>query len=180
MSVFQKPDPRNTTKMIATLGILTAACVVISLYLTIHTEILKITFTFIPIIIAARLYGPVGAGLVAGMADMIEMIVHPVGAWFPPITLTGIAVGVFLGFLFKNKWDFKRILIAAVVSELIVSFFITPIWLNILYHTPYTALLMARIPQIIIMTIVKIAILPPMFKIMDRVPLFDLKKKKEK
>lgn len=161
-------NTRELTRMITTLGILTALCVVISLFLTIHTQTMKITLTFIPIALAARLYGPAGGGIVAGLADIIEVLVHPVGTWFPPITLTGIAVGVFFGFLFRHKADILRIIIAALVSELVVSLLITTLWLHILYGSPYHVLLIGRVVQILIMTGIKIAVLPPLFRIADR------------
>lgn len=163
---------KDATMMVVTVGILTAMCIVISLFLTIHTESIKITLTFIPILIASRLYGPIGGGLVAGLADILQAVFQPVGAWFPPITLTAVAVGVFFGFVFQKKYSIARVIIAAAVSELVLSLFVTPIWLNMLYGTPYTTLLLVRIPQICIMTAIKIIVTPAVFKLLDNVPYY--------
>ena len=164
---------KKTTQMIVTLGILTASCIVISMFLTIHTDVIKLTFTFIPIMIAARLYGPVGGGLVAGLADIIGVIIQPLG-FYPPIMITSIVVGVIFGFIFMKKYSFPRIIIAAVISELIISLFVTTLWLHLLYGTTYLTLLLARIPQILIMLAIKIAVPYPIFKALDRIPIFKL------
>lgn len=163
---------KDATMMVVTIGILTAMCIVISMFMTIHTESIKISLTFIPIIIAARLYGPVGGGLVAGMADIFQALFQPVGAWFPPITLTAVAVGVIFGFIFHKKYSIYRVIIAAVISELVIGLFVTPLWLNMLYGTPYTTLLVVRIPQICIMTAIKIIATPAIFKLLERVPYY--------
>lgn len=168
----KKLNLENSTIMLAVLAVLTAACTVISMFLTIKTSFINITFTFIPIAIAARLYGPAGGGTVAGLSDIIGVIVKPVGAWFPPITITSIIVGILFGLFFSGKYDFRKIIIAILISELIISTFVTPIWLNMLYGTDYPTLLITRIPQILIMTAVKIILIPVSFKALERAKIF--------
>jgi len=51
---------------------------ILSRFFAIHLEILKITFSFIPIALAAMLFGPIYGGLVAG-------IEHLIGTIFPRI-----------------------------------------------------------------------------------------------
>ena len=163
---------KKNTLMVVTLGILTASCIVISMFLTIHLDNIKLTLTFIPIIIAARLYGPVGGGLVAGLSDIIEVLIHPLG-WCPLITLTSILVGIIFGLLLKSKYNIPRIILAAVITELIISLFVTTLWLNLWYGAPYFPTLIMRIPQVLIMLVLKIAVTYPILKAIDRIPFLN-------
>ena len=59
-------------KYVCVLGLLVAAEVVLALPgLTVHTWNLKIGFSFLPIVAAAILYGPVAGGLVGAIGDVI-------------------------------------------------------------------------------------------------------------
>ena len=151
---------------------LTALLVVLALYCTIKTQALKITLDFIPVMIAAKLYGAKGAGLVAGMGDIIGYICHPTGAWFPPITLTAVITGVVFGLMLKDNSlkttkDKLKALFSVVIAQFGISAFITPLWLNMLYGTSYGTFFITRIPQIAIMTAVQLIFIPVMVKIID-------------
>ena len=165
---------RQTTRLITTLAILSALLAVLSVYCTIHTDTLKITLTFIPVVVAARLYGAWGAGVVAGMGDVICWFFNSqTGMLFPPITLTAVVTGVFFGLLLKNnrlrsKSDMITMLLSVVISQLI-SLFVTPIWLNMLYGTSYEVLLMSRLIQIAVMTVIHLIMVPVMLKSINAV-----------
>ncbi len=176
MDKKRQENIKNSTIRIAVFAILIALQVVIAQFLTIHTEILKITLSFIPVVIAGRLFGPLGAGLIAGIGDFLQAFMFPVGAWFPPITLTSIAVGMIFGFFFKNGTSITRVIISVLITELIISMFITPIWLYMLQGTDYWLLVFSRLPQICVMIIVKMVIIPPTLKITDKINFFQKKK----
>ena len=82
-----KMNIKTSVQTLAVMAVLMAAQAVLGM-LEIHTATIKISLSFIPVVIAARLYGGAGGALVAGLGDIIGCIVHPVVAWFPPITLT--------------------------------------------------------------------------------------------
>ena len=130
---------------------------------------IKISLTFIPVVIAAYIYGPAGAGTVAGLADIIGCIIKPHGMIYPPITMTEIAVGIVFGLFLYKKWSFIRVLFSAGITQLIISAFVTPLWLYFLYGMNYTTLLAARIPQILIMLTIELVLIPVMLKTMDRI-----------
>ena len=67
-----------STQTMAVFAILIAAQFVISQFLTFQVWNIKISFSFIPVVIAARLYGAVGAAEVAGIGDIIGVIFRPV------------------------------------------------------------------------------------------------------
>ncbi len=165
MNEKKKINLKTSTLTLVIFAILMAAEIVIAQFLTIHTWNLKISLSFIPVVIAARLYGPVGGGLVAGFGDFLGAFMFPVGAWFPPITLTTAAVGVIFGLFFKNGDSFLRVLISVLISELVFSMFITPIWLMMLYGTDYWILVSSRLIQAAVLIAIKLITIPPILKL---------------
>ena len=81
-------------KRIATLGLLIAMEVVLSRFLSIATPILKISLAFIPVVAAAILYGPVWAGSVAALGDLLGALLFPIGVYFPGFTVTAFISGM--------------------------------------------------------------------------------------
>lgn len=172
--VFSREVVKHSTMNITVLAMLTALLVVLSLFCTIKTEALKITLAFIPVMIAAKLYGAWGAAMVAGLGDIIGYICYPTGPWFPPITVTAIITGIIFGIFLKDN-SFKtfkertKAVIAVVIAQLIISAFVTPLWLNILYKTSYMTFFVTRIPQIAVMTAIQLIFIPIMIKTIDTI-----------
>lgn len=173
----KKINVKTSTQAIATLAILIAAQVVIAQFLTIHTFDIKISLSFIPVVIAARLYGAWGGAVVAGLGDILGYLCHPVGAWFPPITLTITLTGIIFGLFLKKSDSFWRVLFSVLISEFVISLFVTTFWIAILgYNTQdtmfwefYWTKVGLRLVQTIALTAVKLVIIPPMLKAMDRI-----------
>ena len=173
----RKVNVKLSTQTMAVFAILIAAQFVISQFLTFQVWNIKIGFSFVPVVIAARLYGAIGAAEVAGIGDIIGVIFRPVGIWFPPITISAMLVGAVFGFFLKKSDSFIRILISVLISEFVFSLFITPLWLTILYKGNgtdffafYFSTLVSRIfVQIIPMTIVKLVVITAMLKAMDKI-----------
>ena len=166
----KKFNVRKSTTDLAVMGILTALCIVIAMFLTIRpSSSIKITLTFIPIVIAAYLYGPAGAGTVAGLADILGYVFNSGGGMlFLPITFSEIAVGIIFGLLLHNKRTMPRIILGVAFAQLVVSTFVTPIWLNMLYGMDYLTNIYLRIPQILIMTAIEMIVIPPMLKLLEK------------
>lgn len=173
----RKVNVKLSTQTMAVFAILIAAQFVISQFLTFQVWNIKIGFSFVPVVIAARLYGAIGAAEVAGIGDIIGVMFRPVGIWFPPITISAMLVGAVFGFFLKKSDSFIRILISVLISEFVFSLFITPLWLTILYKgnetdffSFYFSTLVSRLfVQIIPMTIVKLVVITAMLKAMDKI-----------
>ena len=169
MEKRRQENIKTTTIKVAVFAILIALQVVIAQFLTIHTEILKISLSFIPMVIAGRMFGFIGAGLIAGIGDVLQAFLFPIGAWFPPITITTVLVGMVFGLFFKNGTNFVRVLIAVLITELVFSMFITPIWLTMLQGIDYWFIVFSRLPQIAVMIAVKLLLIPPVLKMTERI-----------
>ena len=70
---------RARLKFICFAAILVAIEIVLNRFLSINTPGLKIGFSFVPIVIAAILFGPVKAGVIYALADLIGAILFPIG-----------------------------------------------------------------------------------------------------
>ena len=165
---------KTSVHTIAIIAVLMAVQAVLGL-LEIHTATIKISLSFIPVVIAARFYGGIGGALVAGFGDIIGCIIHPVGAWFPPITITYAISGFIYGLFLKKGTEIWRVLVSVGITQLIISLFVTTIWIAYLSYPNdgmfmefYFTRVVMRIWQVLIMSAVQITIIPAMFKLIDR------------
>ena len=95
---------KYNVKRLVVLGMLIAVEIVLSRFLSIATDTLKISLAFVPVMIAALLYGPVWAGVVGALADIIGALLFPIGAYFPGFTVTAFLTGMVFGaFLYNRK-----------------------------------------------------------------------------
>ena len=157
-------------------ALLIALQVVLSRWLSFQTWNLKIGFSFVPVVLAARLFGPVEAMLVYGIGDVVGTLLFPVGPYFPGFTvsavLSGLIYGLFLykkngSYVFFGKKDGKeskineilRIAGAVGLIQLICSFLLNSLWISIAYGSPFVSLLATRWPQSLGMGVVQIGLL---------------------
>lgn len=153
-------------KYVCVLGLLVAAEVVLALPgLTVHTWNLKIGFSFIPIVAAAILYGPVAGGLVGAIGDVITAFLFPVGEYFPGFTATAFLTGVIFGVLLHNKdasvW---RVSVSVLASQVIISQCVITFFISFLYGSPFWPLFVTRLAQTCAMSAVQFAVILLMSK----------------
>ena len=87
-----------TTRMMAVLSVLLALEVIIARFGTIRpSESIKLSLDFIPVVIAAILFGPIPAIIMSILADILGAFLFPVGPFFPGFTLTAAATGLIYG-----------------------------------------------------------------------------------
>lgn len=145
------------TKNLALMALLIAANVVFSRFLSINTFNLKIGFTFLTVMMAAYLLGPVGAMLVGGMGDLIGALLFPVGPYFPGFTFTAVITGFLYSLFINKKTSLVKIIIGVTVTEFLCSGLINTFWISHLYGSDFKALFVTRLTtQIIAMIVVEI------------------------
>ncbi|MBO5994596.1 MAG: 5-formyltetrahydrofolate cyclo-ligase [Firmicutes bacterium] len=160
---------KKSTQMIVTLGLLVALHIILSRFLSINAWNMKIGFAFVAVFVGAYLYGPVAGAVVGGLGDFLGAILFPIGAYFPGFTLNCALTGVVMGLLLYKKQSPLRVVIAVAIDQLIIAMWITPLWISILYGSPYWPLIISRLPQIGIMIVVEIVVTLLMIKIMERI-----------
>ena len=109
------------------------------------TNVIKIGFNVVPIVIVAMLYGPVPASIVGACSDIIGYMLAPKGAYIPGFTISMILIGTVYGLSFyKEKLTLPRV----IITELIVSVFINIIlgvtWFVFFYGVPFSRALTIR------------------------------------
>lgn len=126
-------------KRVVVLGLLLAFEIVLSRFLSFWfpsaaMPLLKIGFAFLPVVVASLLYGPLWAGAVAGLGDLLGAVLFPVGAYFPGFTVSTFLTGVIYGFfLYKREFKLWRALSAAALSSLLCSMVLDTFWLYIMF-----------------------------------------------
>ena len=157
----------NTKKLI-TLSVLVAMDVVLTRFLSINAWNTRIGFGFVPMVIAAMMYGPLSAGMVAALADFIGAILFPTGPYFPGFTFSVFLMGIVFGlFLYKDR-SFWRVVVSVLITQFVISLFLTTYWISFLYGANYKALLATRVVQSAIISAAQIIVIPLMAQLVKR------------
>ena len=167
------PKSKFSTRHIVIMGILIAMNIVFTRLLSIQTTTIRIGFGFIPIAVAGMLLGPIPAGLVAVLGDIIGMFINATGAFHPGISLNAFLTGLVFGlFLYKNQ-KIWRVVGAVAVNQGILSLFLQTYWLYGLYKMSgfdaYKALMISRIPQTLIVSAAQIVTIPLIAQLIKRI-----------
>ena len=140
--------PRTLVMM----ALLIALEVILTRFLSINLPVVRIGFGFLPVAIAAILFGPLWAGVGYAVGDLLGMLIWPTGAYFP-----GFLVGVTYGFfLYKKTVTWPRLTVTVIVVILAYSLVLNTVWLSILYGKAFWGLLPTRILQCVILIPVQI------------------------
>lgn len=151
-----------------TLAILVAMEIVLSRFLSINAWNIKIGFNFVPVVIAAMLYGPIGGAVVAALGDLLGALLFPIGAFFPGFTLTACLTGLVFGFFLHKSQTLPRIGGAVLINQGILSLCLNTLWISILYGSPYGPLFITRIVQTLILIAVQGVTIYAIAKVMPR------------
>ena len=157
------------TKMIVTLGLLVAMEIVLNRFLSINAWNIKIGFSFIPVVMAAMIFGPVAAAIVGALGDFIGAMLFPIGAYFPGFTFTAALMGLCWGFFLHKNPTIVKIVIATVINQFILGLILNTYWISVLYGSPFKALFLTRIVQAVILTVVQIAVTYALSKAVPRI-----------
>ena len=155
----KKYSSKTSLEVLVCVALLIALQVVLSRFLSIAMWNMKIGFSFIPVVIAARLFGPLGAMAVYGIGDVIGALLFPTGAYFPGFTASAVLSGLIYGIFLWKKCGPVRITFAVILNQLICSFFLNSLWISIAYGANFTSQLAVRWPQSLGMGIVQIVLM---------------------
>lgn len=137
------------------------------------TNTIKVGFNVVPIVVAAILYGPVVAGIVGGLSDIIGYILAPMGGYIPGFTISMILVGIIYGIAFYRE-DVK--LPKIIVTEFIITIFINILlgvtWFVLFYGMPFDKALTIRGLKEIVDLPLSIVINFFAFKVISKIPEF--------
>lgn len=103
----QKSSLKKTfsTQNLVMMAALIAIQIILARFFSIQTETLRIGFESIPVILAGMWLGPVCGAIVAVLADILGTVIQGFGAWFPPLVLGPLSVGILSGV--STKYVFR-------------------------------------------------------------------------
>ncbi len=144
---------RISTKKICTLGLLTAITVILGIFATFRVgNMMKFPMKFISVFIVGVLYGPISAGSVAAIADLIEATKMGIN---PMITAVEFLCGFIFGACFYKVKDNKKYYIRAVVCavlQFLIAFFVMSNILTVMgIYAGFRAAVWMRLPQMVIL-----------------------------
>lgn len=148
----------NTRKLVV-LSMLIAVEIVLSRFLSISAWNIKIGFAFLPVALAAMLFGPLEAGIIGALADLLGALLFPVGPYFPGFTLTAFLMGAVYGLFLRRDQRIGSILLAVGVHEFALSLLLNTLWISVLYSSPFLPLLVSRLPQVAVLSVVQVVVI---------------------
>jgi len=159
---------RMSTKLVVIIGLLVAMEIVLNRFLSINAWNIKIGFSFIPVVVAAIVYGPVYGAIVGGLGDLLGAIMFPIGQYFPGFTFTAVLMGLVWGFFLHKEQTLPRIIIAAALNQFILGLFLNTYWISFLYGSQYWPLFTTRIIQAAVLFVAQVIIIYAMNKFIPR------------
>lgn len=148
---FMQSKQKNYLTIVISVAFLIALDVILTRFLSIQTQFLRIGFGFLPIAIAGILYGPFWGIVCGAVGDILGMIIYPSGAFFPGFTLTAALTGAVFGWiLYNRKISVLRILAASAIVCIGLNLLLDTLWLDLMYGSGYFVLLPARIVKCVL------------------------------
>lgn len=147
---------KNIKKITAT-AMLLALEIILSRFLSYSVWNSKIGFGFVAVALCAALFGPAYALILGGLADFLGAVLFPIGPYFFGFTLTAMLTGLCFGILLYKKTNALKLFICVFINQFILSLVVNSLWIHLLYGTPFSAVLISRIPQAFILLIVQFA-----------------------
>ncbi len=147
-----------TAKQLTHLAMLIAMEVLLSRFLAIPTPVTRISLTFIPLVVAAYLYGGTSAAIVGGVSDVISATIF-YGSVHIGMTATEVLRGYILGLILYHSHSLGRIIISTLLTGVLCTVVLNTFWLaqlqGITGGEPLIALATSRILQFIVISIVQ-------------------------
>ncbi|MDR7870097.1 MAG: folate family ECF transporter S component [Tissierellaceae bacterium] len=158
--MYKKNTGKVKTKYLVMAAFLTAISIVLTRFLSVTLPILgglpaiRVGFGKIPIVISGLLFGPMLGGITGVAADLIGMLINPMGAYHPGFTISSMLDGFLPGLFaiyFRNNprlgqhFTFSRVFVVELVLALLNSIILNTLWLSQILGKGYMLLLPARV-----------------------------------
>ncbi len=164
---------QNSAKELRRLSSLTSTSMLLALNLVLHqfltlfiSSMLRITFGFLTVGATGMLFGPVMAGVSCAIGDVLKYFIrNDGGTFFPGFTLVQFVAGFLYGlFLYKKPVSLGRVFLCKLVVMAVVSLWLDPLLLTVLYGKAFWATLPARLLKCAIMLPIETAMLYTVLK----------------
>ena len=119
------------TRNLVMMAILVAIQIILARYLSIQSEMFRISFETIPLALAGIWLGPLSGVVVALVADILGTVLSGIGLYFPPLSLGPMVFAFLCGISakylrkYQNVWDFVlmplTVTLAGIINSLVVG-----------------------------------------------------------
>ncbi|MDO5014974.1 MAG: folate family ECF transporter S component [Clostridia bacterium] len=150
---------KNAIKNLKNLRAITGTAILSALHTVLHffTTVLisqtsRITLGFLTFALCGYLYGPILAGIMGIIVDLLDFAIkNDGGAFFVGFTFNNFLNGFLYGlFLYQKKLTPLRIFLAVLTVNVVISLGLTPLWLSVLYGKGYLFYVSQRFVRILI------------------------------
>jgi len=159
---------KPNTKQLAIMGVLLAAEIVLTRFVSFSTWNTRIGFGFVPVVLTALLFGAIPAAVVAALGDFLGAVLFPIGPYFPGFTLTAALTGLTFGFLLHKKSSVVNTAIAVGIVQFVLGLLLNTWWIHVLYSSPFAALLATRVVQSALLSVVQFVTIRVLVPLADR------------
>jgi ECF transporter S component (folate family) len=163
-----------SVRLLCQIALLVALEIVFNRFLSIRTPIVKIGFSFVPIVVCACVYGPIWATITYVVADLLGTVIEgnvPLPGLTLSLAIMGFMFGLFLYNLDKDKFGalstWVHIVVPVLFNQLVLSLLANTYWLwqaGYAGGTYWTAVV-SRLVQTAILTAVQIVLIPVLLRI---------------
>lgn len=147
-------------------AMLAALQIVLARFCSFQAVGLRFSFGFVPVVIAAMMLGPLWAGSIGAVADVIGTMIFPSGPYHPGFTAVAFLIGIVYG-LFLKKGTLKSVkfwvlaVLSVVISNLGLGLFVNSFWLSQLYTSKtYMGWVVYRLSEYAVMVPLQIIFIP--------------------
>ncbi|GBG95477.1 hypothetical protein LFYK43_19360 [Ligilactobacillus salitolerans] len=153
MTMLTWRSPKLTTRTLTLSAFLIALNVVLAKLSVGSESLVKFSFGFIGTMLIGYFLGPWLGGVAKVLFDLIANTLLATGSqFFIGFTLTAFISGVIAGLiLHQQKISWPRLLVYETIQMLVTNLFFNTLWINVLYHASWQALLTVRLPKELIM-----------------------------
>lgn len=150
-----------TARDISVIGLMIAMSVISTRFLAIQTEFFRISFTFVPSMLLAIMYGPWVSFFSGAAADIFGFFLFSKGFPFSPGFTLSAAVGpmLYAFILHKKRLSFGRLAWASFAVTALVNVVMNSFWLYIMYEKAFWGALPFRLIQNIVSLPVEVALM---------------------
>ena len=117
-----------STRNLVMMAILVAIQIILARYLSIQSEMFRISFETIPLALAGIWLGPASGVIVALVADILGTVLSGIGLYFPPLSLGPMAFAFLCGISakylrkYQGVWEYALMPVTVTLAGIINSF----------------------------------------------------------
>ena len=116
------------TRNLVMMALLVAIQIILARYLSIQSEMFRISFETIPLALAGIWLGPASGAIVALVADILGTVLSGIGLYFPPLSLGPVTFAVLCGLgakylrKYQGVWEYILMPVTVTLAGIINSF----------------------------------------------------------